>query len=163
MITTDKCVVCLGEATVFGGHVHKGDETVIAGTCKEHSKLSNTGRERCMGCYGEWGENMGYKDPDSNSNRTYGTDKSELLKKVIDAGFKPIAITIMICEETFVFKTNKEATEAYMSISENDGWWYGLDGKYPWNQTWKEYVDKHYDGDESKAPKVYWLNEKIKK
>lgn len=95
--------------------------------------------------------------------KTYGTDKSELLKKIIDAGFNPIAITVIICEETFVFETEKEARAAHQSIDTNEGWWYGLDGKYPWNKTWKEYVDNHYGGDESIAPKVYWLNSKIKK
>lgn len=155
MITTAKCVICSEDAKTFGGHVHKGEDTVIAATCREHSEIEHSGREGCKGCYGEWNENMGYNDPDANSNRTYGTDKSELLKKVQAAGFRPIAITVMICEETFVFKTEKESHEAYKAMDTNDGWWYGLDGKYPWDKTWKEYVDKSYDGDESKAPKVY--------
>ena len=87
---------------------------------------------------------------------TYGTDKSELLQEVIKVGFKPIAITVMICEETFVFETEEEAHRA-AAIFMPEGWWYGLDGKYPWEQTLKDYVNGFYDGDQTKSPVVYKL------
>lgn len=89
---------------------------------------------------------------------TYGTDQSELLKEIQAAGFNPIAITVMICEETFVFETEAEAIAAHKAMDTNEGWWYGLDGKYPWKKTWEDYVRDHYEGDETKASKVYWLN-----
>jgi len=55
---------------------------------------------------------------------TYGTPQSKLLQQVIDAGFKPIAITTMICEETFVFKNDIEAKSAWEKFKP-EGWWYG--------------------------------------
>ena len=70
MAATEKCIICLSKAVSFGGHVHIGNETIIAGfcdrhdfNCKEHAsfckKLSNEG---CKGCYGEWTEEMGIDD-----------------------------------------------------------------------------------------------------
>lgn len=90
-------------------------------------------------------------------HETYGTDKSEFLKEVQDAGFSPIGITIMTCEETLIFKTEKEAKEAFVKMDTNEGWWYGMDGEESWEKTRKEYVDEVYNGDENKAPKIYWL------
>jgi len=59
MSSTIKCVVCGSKATCFGGHVHNGDDKVIAGFCKEHFR--NTAKENndCKGCYGEYKEEMG--------------------------------------------------------------------------------------------------------
>jgi len=42
----------------------------------------------------------------------YGTPDSMLLKQVITAGFKPIAITVMLCEETIIFKSKVDANAA---------------------------------------------------
>ena len=47
------------------------------------------------------------------NHRTYGTNKSESLTILRNAGFKPIAVTHMMCEETFVFNTEEEATRAH--------------------------------------------------
>lgn len=163
MITTEKCVICFGKPKCFGGHVHKDGKSIIAGTCEEHCK-QDCAHNDCKGCYGEWKEEMGYKDSNYNPNRKYGTDKSELLAGLITAGHNPIAITTMTCEETFVFNTEVEAHAAHAWVNlpdsqwKNEGWWYGLDGKYPWKQTWKDYVKKCYEGDESEASKIYWLN-----
>lgn len=74
--------------------------------------------------------------------RGYGTPESRLLEIIRANGFNPIAITIMICEETFVFETEAEAHAASESVKTNEGWWYGLDGKYPWAETLKEYRKK---------------------
>lgn len=96
------------------------------------------------------------------NKNTYGTDKSELLEKIIAKGFKPIGITVMICEETFIFETEKEAHEAHKAMDTNEGWWYGFDGKYPWKETEEKYVsdmNKIYDG-EYKGLKIYWLDKK---
>lgn len=61
MSSTTKCVVCLKEGKLnFGGHVHKGDEIVIAAVCNEH--LRTTLNNGCKGCYGEWKEEMGYDE-----------------------------------------------------------------------------------------------------
>lgn len=86
----------------------------------------------------------------------YGTPGSPLLAKIREKGFNPIAITVMICEETFVFRTDKEAHEAFKVMKTNEGWWYGMDGKYPWETTLKEYREQFYpDGDN--YPIVYDL------
>ena len=88
----------------------------------------------------------------------YGTPNSLLLKKIIEAGFKPIAITIMAVEETFVFKTEKEANEASEKFMP-EGWWYPFS---EWDKTRKWYVKTFYGGDETLAPPVYWLDKNFK-
>lgn len=92
-----------------------------------------------------------------NNPKTYGTPDSEFLKCIISKGYNPIGITIMACEETFIFSTEEEAYRAHKELDTNEGWWYGLDGEYPWEETRKWYVDKSYNGIEEDAPKVYWL------
>ena len=50
------------------------------------------------------------------------------LEIIRSAGFKPIAVTQMMFEDTFVFETDKESTEAYNLLEiggEVCGWWYG--------------------------------------
>ena len=49
--------------------------------------------------------------------------ENDLYKKVIAAGFKPIGMTVMMCEETFIFKSDKEAKEAW-EMFKPEGWWY---------------------------------------
>lgn len=149
---TLKCVICYGEPHYFGGHVHDGDKIIIAGTCKEHFKHQDVyGRVNCKGCYGEWTEQMECTPEPEPSN--YGIDKSELLQKIKEAGLKPIGITVMVCEETFIFETEDEAEKGW-DIFKNEGWWYGRE---KFITAWKNYVEKSYDGKEIDAPKVYWL------
>lgn len=79
--------------------------------------------------------------------RGYGKPNSWCLEAIKKLGFKPIYITTMLCEQTFVFETEKEAIEACNTFQKkyntNEGWWYGLDGQYPWEQTVREYVKKY--------------------
>lgn len=91
---------------------------------------------------------------DDSEVRGYGSPLSKMLTKIREAGFKPIAITVMICEETFVFKTEEEAKAAWEKFKP-EGWWYGF--SY-FIDTREEYVNKFYDGDEDAAPIVYWLD-----
>lgn len=91
---------------------------------------------------------------DGIDHDTYGTPNSPLLKKVREAGFKPIAITVMMCEETFIFKGKWDA-EAAGKMFLPDGWWYDLSS---FIDSRKEYVKKMYEGDESVASHVYWLD-----
>jgi len=84
----------------------------------------------------------------------YGTSESLLLKEVQAAGFKPVGITVMMCEETFIFKGDTDAKAAAKQFLP-EGWWYGLDG---WYDTREEYVKKFYGGDEDLAPTIYWLD-----
>ncbi len=84
----------------------------------------------------------------------YGTPDSPFLKEIRDAGFNPIAITVMICEETIVFKTNEEAQQAADKFLP-EGWWYGLS---EFDASREQYVKEVYGGDEDQAPLVYWLD-----
>jgi fructose-1,6-bisphosphatase len=98
-------------------------------------------------------------------NSTYGTDKSDVLKYLIDGGHNPIGISIMACEETFIFQTKEESSAAHKFINMpespwgNEGWFYAIedDGEWPWEKARKDYVDRCYKGNENNAPKVYWL------
>ena len=45
-----------------------------------------------------------FDDSDYAEHDAYGTPESHLLKKIKEAGFKPIGITVVLCEETFIFK-----------------------------------------------------------
>ena len=58
---TENCVKCYKKATCFGGHVHKGEEEIIAGFCKTHFQRvkKNKKNAECEGCYGEWVNEMG--------------------------------------------------------------------------------------------------------
>jgi hypothetical protein len=84
----------------------------------------------------------------------YGTPNSYLLKEVRDAGFKPIGITVLMCEETFIFKSGDEAKQAAEKFLP-EGWWYGIDG---WEHTYNEYVDRFYGGDKELATPIHWLD-----
>lgn len=87
-------------------------------------------------------ESEGYK---------YNTDKSFSLKLLNDAGHYPIGITCMMCEETFIFRSSREANKAWKSrILGYDGWWYGLKAFQKAKREYKNEI------------KVYWLNEKDK-
>jgi len=61
----------------------------------------------------------------------YGTATSYSLKLIKEQGFNPIGITIMMCEETFIFETSEESAKAHQAcqVDNNiaDGWWYGKD------------------------------------
>lgn len=61
-------------------------------------------------------------------------DFEEQLDEIRKAGFKPIAVTQMFFEDTFVFKTQEEADKAYHLLERDEhknwivtvvGWWYG--------------------------------------
>lgn len=84
----------------------------------------------------------------------YGTPESELLKEIREAGFKPIGITVLMCEETFIFKGEPEAKAASEKFLP-EGWWYGFGA---WEDTRIEYVKEFYGGDEEAAPTIYWLD-----
>lgn len=94
-------------------------------------------------------------DTDKN---TYGTDRSEMLLDMIASGHKPIGITVMACEETFIFANDEDmgaALEWSKSEWGNEGWWYVLD---EWQATRDWYLEGHYKGNEGDAPKVYWID-----
>jgi hypothetical protein len=55
--STAACIICGGKAHVLTGHVHVGEQRVLAGWCGKHQ--NSKGKERpgyddCVGCHGEW-------------------------------------------------------------------------------------------------------------
>ena len=83
----------------------------------------------------------------------YSTDKSYSLKLLNDAGHFPIGLTTMICEETFIFKTEKEADKACESgVLGNEGWFYG-------KKAFKKALEQ-YEKDMGYKNEIFWLDEK---
>mgnify|MGYP000992158016 CR=1 FL=1 len=73
-----------------------------------------------------------------------------------DAGFKPIAISKFICENTFIFETEEEAKKAHDEFEKRkihprviQGWWYGREELKESLRNYKEKMG--YTND------VYWL------
>jgi len=99
-----------------------------------------------------------WHDEHPDHSKRYGTDKSYWLEDIKKAGFNPIGITVMICEETIIMET-KEEIEAAWEIFNPEGWWYTVD---QWEKRRNEYVKNMYDGIEENAPLVYCLDEKYK-
>jgi hypothetical protein len=80
----------------------------------------------------------------------YNTDKSYSIKLLNDAGHFPIGITTMMCEETFIFKLEKEATKAWKSgVLGNDGWFYG-------KRSFQKALED-YEKDMNKRNEIFWL------
>lgn len=81
------------------------------------------------------------------------------LKLLTDAGFKPIAVSVMTCEDVFVFETDEEAVKAYEQFENTpkgehsiiSGWWYG-------RIEFMESLDE-YEKEMDYRPDVIWLNE----
>lgn len=91
-----------------------------------------------------WLEEQGYE---------YNTDKSYSLKLLSDAGYFPIGIATIACEESFIFKTEKEADIAWKSrVLGNDGWWYG-------KRNFLKYLEE-YQKDMKTEVKIYWIDDK---
>lgn len=101
---------------------------------------------------------MKWMDAHPDFNERYGTEKSYWLDDIREAGFNPIGITVMTCEETIILATKEEVKKAW-EIFKPEGWWYSAD---QWKEARKEYVDGAYKGVEADAPKVYCLDEKFK-
>jgi len=82
----------------------------------------------------------------------YGTPESLLLKEINAAGFKPIAICVYACEETFIFKNKKEAENTAKKFLP-DGWYYDI---IEWLKIYQEEIKRC--GGEELARIVYWLD-----
>jgi hypothetical protein len=96
-----------------------------------------------------------------NHDRTL-SDFQNSIDIIIKAGFKPIAVTQMYLEDTFVFKTSEEANKAYKTLERGDnekfigkvvGWWYGEDD---FKKTVEEYETEN--NGYSKV-KIYYIND----
>jgi len=83
------------------------------------------------------------------------SDFKESIDILKSSGFKPIAVTQMIFEDTFVFETPEEANNAYEQFEKIDGkivgWWYGKDD---FLEAVREYEEE--SNGYSKV-KIYWL------
>jgi hypothetical protein len=93
-------------------------------------------------------KNQGYK---------WNTDKSYSIKLLRDHGHKPIGITNVMCEETFIFNSKEECDKAHweMQVQERlvDGWWYSKEEFEKMLSTEPMFQQKNG------KPKIYWLNE----
>jgi len=88
------------------------------------------------------------------------SDFDQQLLLIRDAEFKPIAVSQMYFEDTFVFKTPEEAKKAYRMleldikgkwIGKVVGWWYG-------EQDFKKEVEKYErENDGYSKVLVHWL------
>ena len=104
-----------------------------------------------MEAYHRWMEENGMK---------YCTDTSPSLIELEKHGFYPVAITSFYLEETFIFRTKKEANEAYKKLEKElhlvSGWWYSE------KDFQKELEESVKEGEyyEQGHPKIYRLDEK---
>ena len=84
-------------------------------------------------------------------------DFQEQIDIIRNAGFKPIAVSQMYLEDTFVFEKSDEANKAYKQLEDCDdtkvlGWWYG---KEDFEKAVKEYETEN--NGYSKV-RVHWLD-----
>ena len=104
-----------------------------------------------MEAYHRWMEENGMK---------YCTDTSPSLIELEKHGFYPVAITSFYLEETFIFRTKKEANEAYKKLEKElhlvSGWWYSE------KDFQKELEESVKEGEyyEQGHPKIYRLDGK---
>jgi hypothetical protein len=100
---------------------------------------------------------------DYNHDRPYN-DFAEKVIVIRKKGFKPIAVSQMLLEDTFVFETAKEALEAYNTFECDDkgkwigkiqGWWYG-------KKDFEKSVEK-YENDNNLKVRIHWLEENSSK
>ena len=88
-------------------------------TLEEHAQFEREFLEEYA--YSRWLEEQG---------KEYGTDTSISLDMLREAGFNPIAICYYGGEETFIFKSKKEANAAYKKLEKEQhkvyGWWYSI-------------------------------------
>lgn len=95
----------------------------------------------------------------------------EQLKYITEAGFKPIGVSQMMLEDTFIFQHNDEAHKAYEEMEQRwwgkpydpntpppdgecvQGWWYGKGAFIT--------AAEDYEEENSTEIVVYWFNEKF--
>jgi hypothetical protein len=75
---------------------------------------------------------------------------------ILKAGFKPIAVSQLYLEDTFVFETSAEAKSAYNLLENSSspklfGWWYG---KKDFLKTVEEYENEY-----KIKVLIHWLND----
>jgi cobalamin biosynthesis Co2+ chelatase CbiK len=94
-----------------------------------------------------------------NHNRPLSDFQSDI-DKLKANGYKPIAVSQMYLEDTFVFETKNEATRAYRQFERDEkeewigeivGWWYS---KEDFEKTVKEYETEN---DGYSKVLVHWL------
>lgn len=95
-------------------------------------------------------DELAFQESLTEQGYKYNTDKSYSLKLLNDAGYFPIGICSMMCEETFIFKTEADANDAWQSrVLGYDGWWYGKRNFLK--------AKEEYEKDFERQVKVYWL------
>ena len=73
-------------------------------------------------------EDIAYQEQLRKEGKFFGTKTSPTLETVRAEGFNPIGICDYCAEETFLFKTKKEAHSAYKKLEKEQkkvfAWWY---------------------------------------
>lgn len=122
--------------------------------------LDNITKEQSEEFERNWLEAEAYHRWMEENGLQHCTDTSPSLIELEKHGFYPLAITSFYLEETFIFRTKKEANEAYKKmekeLGEVVGWWYSEKGfQKELEESMKE--GKFY---EHGHPKIYRLDEK---
>jgi hypothetical protein len=106
-------------------------------------------------------EYIQYNSEGLTDHSTYGKSSSKSIQVLKQFGFKPIAITVMMCEETFIFETEEEALRAHDEFEHHpkhniviQGWWYGRED---FKKSVEEYIEKFQS-----SPVIYWINDNKK-
>lgn len=103
-------------------------------------------------------EDFNYSPVEENEQWLWERFKNAIpeFKKLKAAGYNPIAYTVMICEDTFVFATDDEAKRAHSQFEEHGkgknfitGWWYGKDNFFKtvfpeYRESMKKYQETRY-------------------
>jgi hypothetical protein len=80
----------------------------------------------------------------------------EQINIILQYGFKPIAVSQIYFEDTFVFETNKEAKKAFETLENCEdykvvGWWYG-------KKEFKKFVKEYEKKFEGYKVLIHWLD-----
>lgn len=100
-------------------------------------------------------EDIAYSEQLFREGKIFATNTSITLDIVRAEGFNPIGICDFAGEETFLFKTQKEANLAYKKLEKEQkrvyAWWYS-----------KKTFEKELENNKGfyQPSKIYWLDEK---
>ena len=122
--------------------------------------LDNITKEQSEEIERNWLEVEAYHRWMEENGLEHCTNTSPSLITLKKHGFYPVAITSFYLEESFIFRTKKEANEAYKKLEKElhlvSGWWYSE------KDFQKELEESVKEGEyyENGHPKIYRLDEK---
>jgi len=90
---------------------------------------------------------------DNDLDYNKGTLKSSFLNKIIELGYKPIGITLLLNEDVIIFKTQNEVNDIKEEFKYY-GLFYDIES---WKMTHAIYINDIYGGVDTSAPVIYWI------